>query len=119
LETGEILEADAFVVACGPWSDEARSWFPVDADNRKESNAFSPVYGQKYHSILIQSPRVLSQAVFFQGAGDPEVYVSIISGIARMLCVSASLPRHQGSKLTERNLAPILYMLNIMSSATS
>ncbi|KAL7527475.1 hypothetical protein ACHAWF_002191 [Thalassiosira exigua] len=29
---------------------------------------------QQYHSILIPSPRVLSQAVFFQGHGDPEVY---------------------------------------------
>ena len=29
---------------------------------------------QQYHSILIPSPRVLNQAVFFQGHGDPEVY---------------------------------------------
>ncbi|EED87673.1 predicted protein [Thalassiosira pseudonana CCMP1335] len=57
LEDGTTLEADALVVACGPWTDSSRSWF-----------------GSKYHSILIPSPRVLNQAVFFSGHGDPEVY---------------------------------------------
>ena len=32
------------------------------------------VVGTKYHAVLLQSPRVLSQSVFFQGLGDPEVY---------------------------------------------
>ena len=27
-----------------------------------------------YHAVLLQAPRVLSQSVFFQGLGDPEVY---------------------------------------------
>ena len=69
LESGEILEADALVVACGPWTDEANSWFG-------DISTITTVLGQKYHSILIKSPRILSQAVFFEGAGDPEVYVS-------------------------------------------
>lgn len=69
LEDGSILEADALVVACGPWSDEAKKWFGKDI----QSN-FPRMLGVKYHSILVASPRVLSQAVFFQGAGDPEVY---------------------------------------------
>ncbi|KAH8061192.1 hypothetical protein JL722_4494 [Aureococcus anophagefferens] len=33
-----------------------------------------PVVGTKYHAVLLQSPRVLNQAVFVQGLGDPEVY---------------------------------------------
>ena len=32
------------------------------------------VVGTKYHAVLLQAPRVLSQSVFFQGLGDPEVY---------------------------------------------
>jgi hypothetical protein len=32
------------------------------------------MYGQKYHSILYKNARTLTQAVFFQGLGDPEVY---------------------------------------------
>lgn len=27
LEDGSIIDADALVVACGPWTDSARSWF--------------------------------------------------------------------------------------------
>lgn len=27
LEDGSIIDADALVVACGPWTDAARSWF--------------------------------------------------------------------------------------------
>lgn len=69
LEDGEIIDCDALVIACGPWTDGARSWFD------KESNVNIPrMFGVKYHSILVGSPRVLSQAVFFQGGGDPEVY---------------------------------------------
>ncbi len=32
------------------------------------------MYGQKYHSVLYKNARTLTQAVFFQGLGDPEVY---------------------------------------------
>lgn len=73
LEDGTVIDADALVVACGPWSYEAKSWFGGD-DNRKKNNNIPDMFGTKYHSILIKSPRVLNQAVFFQGAGDPEVY---------------------------------------------
>lgn len=27
LEDGSTIEADALVIACGPWTDNARSWF--------------------------------------------------------------------------------------------
>mmetsp|Transcript_2625 Transcript_2625/g.5735 ORF Transcript_2625/g.5735 Transcript_2625/m.5735 type:complete len:372 (+) Transcript_2625:103-1218(+) len=69
LEDGTIVDADALVVACGPWTDAAKTWFG------SEIGAKIPrMTGVKYHSILIPSPRVLSQAVFFSGYGDPEVY---------------------------------------------
>jgi len=55
LEDGTILEADAVLFACGPWDINVMS-------------------GVKYHSVVIPTPRVLSQSVFFDGCGDPEVY---------------------------------------------
>eukprot|EP00586_Coscinodiscus_wailesii_P012353 CAMPEP_0172507666 /NCGR_PEP_ID=MMETSP1066-20121228/205453_1 /TAXON_ID=671091 /ORGANISM="Coscinodiscus wailesii, Strain CCMP2513" /LENGTH=366 /DNA_ID=CAMNT_0013285293 /DNA_START=1 /DNA_END=1101 /DNA_ORIENTATION=- len=67
LENGEVIEADALIVACGPWTDSARGWFGSKV-------SLPRMLGVKYHSILVASDRVLSQAVFFQGAGDPEVY---------------------------------------------
>lgn len=74
LEDGTILEADALVVACGPWTDEARSWFPPQAKLPR-------MISTKCHSILVSSPkRVLNQAVFYEGGdndldqGDIEVY---------------------------------------------
>lgn len=69
LEDGTIVDADALVVACGPWTDQARSWFGSEVCER-----IPRMYGVKYHSILIPSPRILNQAVFFSGCGDPEVY---------------------------------------------
>ena len=32
------------------------------------------ILGQKYHAVLMRPERVLTQAVFFQGLGDPEFY---------------------------------------------
>lgn len=69
LDDGTTIDADALVVACGPWSDAARSWFGPEVGAK-----IPQMQGIKYHSILIPSPRVLTQAVFFQGFGDPEVY---------------------------------------------
>ena len=60
LADGELVEADTVVLALGPWSPE---WLGLP-----------PMHGTKYHSVVLQSERVLSQAVFFQGLGDPEVY---------------------------------------------
>ena len=67
LEDGSTVDCDALVIACGPWTEYARSWFGSDT-------SLPSMMGVKYHSILIGSPRVLNQAVFFQGHGDPEVY---------------------------------------------
>ena len=81
LADGAQLEADVVVLAMGPWTSAAAAWgLPLP-----------PMYGQKYHSVLMRPapsggggggsgggseppPLVLSQAVFFQGLGDPEVY---------------------------------------------
>mmetsp|Transcript_28655 Transcript_28655/g.70940 ORF Transcript_28655/g.70940 Transcript_28655/m.70940 type:complete len:393 (-) Transcript_28655:2377-3555(-) len=60
---GEMIDADAVVIAMGPWTYEAMQWLPLP-----------PMYGQKYHSLLYNNARTLTQAVFFQGLGDPEVY---------------------------------------------
>uniref|UniRef100_A0A7S0CIY4 FAD dependent oxidoreductase domain-containing protein n=1 Tax=Proboscia inermis TaxID=420281 RepID=A0A7S0CIY4_9STRA len=73
LEDGSVVDADAVVVACGPWTHEAQSWFGSELEASADANSME-MYGTKYHSILVPSPRVLNQAVFFQGAGDPEVY---------------------------------------------
>jgi glycine/D-amino acid oxidase-like deaminating enzyme len=69
LDDGSTIDCDALVIACGPWTGAAKSWFPT-----KVGKAIPQMLGVKYHSILIQSPRVLNQAVFFSGHGDPEVY---------------------------------------------
>ena len=55
LEDGAILDADAVLFACGPWD-------------------INVMTGVKYHSVVIPTPRVLTQSVFFDGCGDPEVY---------------------------------------------
>lgn len=55
LEDGTTVEADAVLFACGPWDVNIMT-------------------GVKYHSVVIPTPRVLSQCVFFDGCGDPEVY---------------------------------------------
>ena len=73
LEDGSSVESDALVVACGPWTEECRSWFG------KAGTKIPPITGVKCHSILVPSDRVLSQAVFFEGddevvGGDLEVY---------------------------------------------
>ena len=56
LDDGTIIHADAVVFACGPWTANVMT-------------------GVKYHSVIVPTPRVLSQCVFFSGSGDPEVYV--------------------------------------------
>jgi glycine/D-amino acid oxidase-like deaminating enzyme len=58
LQDGTILEANAVLFACGPWTEYMDCMF-----------------GVKYHSAIIPTrPRVLTQSVFFDGFGDPEVY---------------------------------------------
>lgn len=69
LDDGSTVECDALVIACGPWTDATKSWFPTEI-----GKSIPRMFGVKYHSILIRSPRVLDEAVFFSGHGDPEVY---------------------------------------------
>mmetsp|Transcript_41717 Transcript_41717/g.100065 ORF Transcript_41717/g.100065 Transcript_41717/m.100065 type:complete len:1039 (+) Transcript_41717:169-3285(+) len=76
LEDGQIIPATQLVIACGPWTSGARSWF----DNIQNRPSIPEITGVKCHSILVKSPdRVLNQAVFFEsdgdlGEGDLEVY---------------------------------------------
>ena len=69
LDDGTTIDCDALVIACGPWSDATKSWFPSEI-----GKTIPRMLGVKYHSILIKSPHVLDEAVFFSGHGDPEVY---------------------------------------------
>ena len=66
LDDGRELDADAVVVACGPWSGRVLPP-PFTADD---------VLGVKYHAVCLRTPQeeVFSQAVFYQGGGDVEVY---------------------------------------------
>jgi len=63
LVNGEEVLADTVVCCMGPWSGVLQLLHPQ-----------LQVYGVKYHSVLLQSKRVLSEAVFFNGLGNPEVY---------------------------------------------
>jgi glycine/D-amino acid oxidase-like deaminating enzyme len=57
LDDGSIVECDAILFACGPWTANIMK-------------------GVKYHSVVVKTNRVLNQCVFFSGRfGDPEVYV--------------------------------------------
>ena len=56
LEDGTIVAGDALLYACGPWTANIMT-------------------GVKYHSVILPTPTLLSQCVFFSGCGDPEVYV--------------------------------------------
>ena len=60
LSGGRALDADAVLLAMGPWSP---SWLGLPT-----------ALGVKYHSLIMRPGRTHSQAVFVQGLGDPEVY---------------------------------------------
>ncbi|KAH8064141.1 hypothetical protein JL720_12938 [Aureococcus anophagefferens] len=81
LQDGSTLEADAVVLCLGPWSHALGrpATEPLGLRGAEDETGWGlaglpPVVGTKYHAVLLQSPRVLNQAVFFQGLGDPEVY---------------------------------------------
>ena len=62
LDGERSISADAVLLAMGPWSP---NWLGLPR-----------AIGTKYHSLLMRPERTLSQAVFFQGIGDPEACVS-------------------------------------------
>jgi glycine/D-amino acid oxidase-like deaminating enzyme len=64
LEDGTVLPADTLIVACGPWTSVVKSWFPASISER-----IPLVTGVKCHSILVKSPKPLSEAVFFESEG--------------------------------------------------
>mmetsp|Transcript_74537 Transcript_74537/g.132113 ORF Transcript_74537/g.132113 Transcript_74537/m.132113 type:complete len:486 (-) Transcript_74537:33-1490(-) len=60
---GQLLSADKVVCTMGPWGRVLQQALPR-----------CQMYGIKYHSVLMRTGRVLNEAVFFSGLGDPEVY---------------------------------------------
>lgn len=56
LDDGTVVEGDAVLLCCGPWTANL-------------------MRGVKYHAVVLPTERTLNQCVFFSGAGDPEVYV--------------------------------------------
>lgn len=57
LDDGTIVNADAILYACGPWTKYGDC-----------------MVGVKYHSAIIPTEKVLTQSVFYDGFGDPEIY---------------------------------------------
>lgn len=79
LDDGRSLPVDKLVIACGPWTYQANQWFDEYNNQSDFSIQIPDITGVKCHSILVRSPKVLSQAVFFEsdgalGDGDLEVY---------------------------------------------
>ena len=77
LDNGNIIPTETLVIACGPWTYEANKWF--QGYDNIPMDPIPDITGVKCHSILVKSPKVLSQAVFFEsdgvlGDGDLEVY---------------------------------------------
>jgi len=60
---GKELQADAVLLSMGPWGEIVKKVMPG-----------LQMLGVKYHSVLMRTGRVLNEAVFFSGLGDPEVY---------------------------------------------
>ena len=72
LEDGTTIAADVLLAAMGPWSEELRRWFPPHDDVLLEALALvPPITGVKSHSMLVRTPGVLREAVFFESRDDP------------------------------------------------
>ena len=50
------LPADAILIALGPWSVHARSWFP-------KAN-LPEIYGMRAHSVVVRQPQAPPHALF-------------------------------------------------------
>jgi len=77
LEDGTTIDADVLIVAIGPWSEEMKTWFPGSPETQKGLEKMPPVIGVKSHSMLVNTERVLNEAVFFESndeISDIEVY---------------------------------------------
>eukprot|EP00588_Corethron_pennatum_P014292 CAMPEP_0194275216 /NCGR_PEP_ID=MMETSP0169-20130528/8116_1 /TAXON_ID=218684 /ORGANISM="Corethron pennatum, Strain L29A3" /LENGTH=242 /DNA_ID=CAMNT_0039018627 /DNA_START=98 /DNA_END=826 /DNA_ORIENTATION=- len=73
LNSGDVVPCDALLFCCGPWTDP-KVMLGTDAAGAEAMQ----MYGVKYHSAVVPTPggpeASLSQAIFFDGCGDPEVY---------------------------------------------
>jgi len=70
---GELIPADVVVITMGPWTGQARKWFP----------SLAPVYGDPAHSLVLRpkpnTTEITADALFteFHGRGGitaPEIY---------------------------------------------
>ena len=87
LDSGEIVEGDAVVVAMGPWSILASRWLPLPA-----------VYGHKGHSLVFKTGETIpAEALFLEyqePSGEvltPELFPRI-DGTTWVCAVSSSSP---------------------------
>jgi glycine/D-amino acid oxidase-like deaminating enzyme len=87
LESGEIVEGDAVVIALGPWSILATRWLPLPA-----------VYGHKGHSLVFKTGETIpAEALFLEyqeASGEvltPELFPRV-DGTTWVCAVSSSSP---------------------------
>lgn len=116
LDSGEIVEADAVVVALGPWSLLATRWLPLPA-----------VYGFKGHSLIFKIGETApAEALFLEyqeksgevltpeivPRADGTVWLCAISSTARMPVDPAQVAPDEGAharlEALGRNISPIL-----------
>jgi glycine/D-amino acid oxidase-like deaminating enzyme len=57
MDDGSIVEGDSLLFACGQWTEIGNC-----------------MVGVKYHSVVIPTKNTLTQSVFYDGFGDPEIY---------------------------------------------
>mmetsp|Transcript_9687 Transcript_9687/g.13451 ORF Transcript_9687/g.13451 Transcript_9687/m.13451 type:complete len:383 (-) Transcript_9687:84-1232(-) len=71
----EIDNIEAIIFAMGPWNHVlGLKSTAKQCDIHGFELKLPPMTGTKYHSLCLQSKKVLNQAVFFHGRGDLEVY---------------------------------------------
>lgn len=119
LETSKgTIDADVVVVAMGPWTHALREDH-IDCEKWASVKNFPPIVGTKYHAVLLQSPRVLSQAVFFQGMDDPEVYPRpdgevYVTGYPERAAIVSDLPGE--TEVREDVCGKLIAAMNVLSS---
>lgn len=97
LEGGRSIEADAVILALGPWSLLAAKWLPLP-----------PVYGLKGHSIILKPERPLPAEVIFAevDTGDGDVYTPEIISRADGTVYVCGLPGTGGLPVDPSRVLP-------------
>ena len=123
LESGEIVEGDAVVIAMGPWSILATRWLPLPA-----------VFGHKGHSLVFETGETIPAEAFFleyqEASGEiltPELF-SRTDGTTWVCAISTAGPvpinpadvvpdegAHARLEAMCRNISPALAAMPIMA----